>query len=120
MTAATTSARTMIERKPKRRSIGVVSGLIARLPANSARSTAPDLTAVHPNPTWKRSGSRNGTALIMQRNRDPLACDTRNVEPEDREVEERIGVGEEVADGGDARQHRGGARGDHDRPADGR
>ena len=44
-----------------------VAGLMPTLPANSAITASPACAAVQPKPSWKNSGSRNGTAVISPR-----------------------------------------------------
>ena len=58
-------------RKPNQRISGVVRGLMVKLPTNTASTSSPEWKGSIPNPTWNSSGSRNGTALIEARNREP-------------------------------------------------
>ena len=53
-TALTISTR----RKPQRRRIGVVSGLMPMLPTNSGVSASPARVASKPRPSWNISGAR--------------------------------------------------------------
>ena len=62
---------------PKRRMSGVVTGLIATLPTNSAITTRPACAADQPSPSWKNRASRNGIAVITARNTEPPAAVTR-------------------------------------------
>ena len=61
--ALTSSTR----RIPKCRINGVVAGLIARFPANSAATNRPDANGVHPKTSWNCRGNRNATAVITKR-----------------------------------------------------
>lgn len=79
VTAVATPFTSSTVRKPKRRSSGVVSGLTATLPANTAMSTSPAVAALQPKAPWNIRGSRNGTAVIDARNRAPPEFDTRKV-----------------------------------------
>ncbi len=61
-------------RMPKRRMSGVVTGLTATLPRNSAITTRPACAADQPSPSWKNRASRNGIAVITARNTEPPAA----------------------------------------------
>ena len=64
---------------PNLRINGVVAGLIVRLPTNSAATMRPEANGVQPNTSWNCSGSRNGTAVITIRYRDPAVTVIRSV-----------------------------------------
>ena len=52
---------------------------MVKLPTNTASTSSPEWKGSIPNPTWKSSGSRNGTALMEARNREPPYMVTRKV-----------------------------------------
>ena len=64
-------------RIPNRRMSGVVAGLIATLPTNSAITINPACAAVQPSPSWRNRASKNGIAVITARNAEPPAAVTR-------------------------------------------
>ena len=77
--ACTSPLPTSTPRNPTRRRIGVVSGLIPRLPANSTSTSSPAWNGSIPNPNWNSSGTRNGIVPISVRMAVPVSMVARKV-----------------------------------------